>query len=134
MFSKIECIGLRLNPKKLRLPRVRAAVLEDLGDSIKVKSDRHWKDWVRRMRDAADVRPDARQRFALRCIDLPGSRQHWAGIAGLPPWSWPGLMLPIAVPSRAYLDHLGRSRLGHVRITGRRLIGRAPADGCSRRR
>lgn len=72
---------------------------------------------------AAGVRPDARQRFALRCIGLPGSRQHWAGVAALPPWRWPGLLVPIAVPSRTYLDHLGRSRLGHVRITGRRLIG-----------
>lgn len=82
---------------------------------------------------AAGVQPDARQQFAMRCIDLPGSRQHWAGVAGLPPWRWPGLLLPIAVPSRAYLDHLGRSRLGHVRVTLRRLVGRGSADGPSGR-
>ena len=48
----------RSNHKKLRFPRVHAAVLEDLEESVKVKSDTHWKDWVCRMREAADVRPE----------------------------------------------------------------------------
>lgn len=45
----------RSKQNKRRFPRVRAAVLEELSESVKFKSDTHWKDWVRRMREAADV-------------------------------------------------------------------------------
>ncbi len=48
----------RSKQHKLRFPRVRAAVLEDWGESVQLKSDKHWQDWIRRMREAADVRPE----------------------------------------------------------------------------
>ena len=37
---------------KLRFPPIRAAVLEDLDEAATVKTDRHWKDWMQRMRES----------------------------------------------------------------------------------
>ena len=41
---------------KLRFPPVRAAALEDLGDSVKLKADTSWTECVQRMRTAGQVR------------------------------------------------------------------------------
>ncbi|MFW2335621.1 nucleotidyltransferase family protein [Ilumatobacter sp.] len=66
---------------------------------------------------AAGVQPDWRERAALRTFDLPGSRQHWGGVAAVAPWRWPGLLVPISVPSRSYLAFYDRTPWSHVRAT-----------------
>lgn len=73
---------------------------------------------------AAMVEPDWRERVALRTHQLPGSRQHWGGVVAVAPWRWPGLLLPIIVPSRDYLAHHGRTSASHVGATVTK-IGRA---------
>ncbi|NQU21359.1 MAG: DEAD/DEAH box helicase, partial [Candidatus Nealsonbacteria bacterium] len=67
----------RTNQNKLRFPRVRATVLEDLGESVKLKSDTHWKDWVRRMREAADVRPEVPSTLQTELRDYQHEGFQW---------------------------------------------------------
>jgi len=67
----------RSNQNKLRFPRVRAAVLEDLGESVKLKSDTHWKDWVRRMREAADARPEVPSTLQTELRDYQHEGFQW---------------------------------------------------------
>ncbi len=66
----------RSSKGKLRFPPVRAAVLEDLSDTVSVKSDKHWKDWVGRMRNAGDVQADipTTLQLELRDYQLEGFR------------------------------------------------------------
>ncbi len=80
----------RSNQKKLRFPRVRAAVLENLGESVKLKSDRHWKDWVRRMREAADVRPKVPSTLQTELRDYQHEGFHW--LARLAAWGVGGCL------------------------------------------
>ena len=75
---------------KLRFPPIRAAVLEDLDEAANVKTDRHWKDWVKRMRESgthvADV-PSTLQ-ATLRDYQIEGYQwlcrlAHWGAGACL---------------------------------------------------
>ncbi len=43
------------NKDRLRIPPIRAMALQDVGDTCKVKSDKHWKDCLRRIRDADEI-------------------------------------------------------------------------------
>ena len=80
----------RPNQNKLRFPRVRAAVLEDLGESVKLKSDTHWKDWVRRMREAADVRPEVPSTLQTELRDYQHEGFQW--LARLAAWGMGGCL------------------------------------------
>jgi hypothetical protein len=84
--------------------------------------------------DAFDVEPtdlsqwalsnhaDDRERTALAAFDGVGGESKWqSGLDALPPWQRPAYLLPLLVPSRAYLRHRDRSYLDHVRISARRL-------------
>ena len=91
---RIEELGAygdrRSNQNKLRFPRVRAAVLEDLGESVKLKSDTHWKDWVRRMREAADVRPEVPSTLQTELRDYQHEGFRW--LARLAAWGVGGCL------------------------------------------
>ncbi len=91
---RIEELGAygdrRSNQNKLRFPRVRAAVLEDLGESIKIKSDTHWKNWVRRMREAADVRPKTPSTLQTELRDYQHEGFRW--LARLAAWGVGGCL------------------------------------------
>ncbi len=80
----------RTNQNKLRFPRVRASVLEDLGESVKLKSDTHWKDWVRRMREAADVRPEVASTLQTELRDYQHEGFQW--LARLAAWGVGGCL------------------------------------------
>ncbi|MFV2067073.1 MAG: DEAD/DEAH box helicase [Pirellulales bacterium] len=80
----------RSNQNTLRFPRVRAAVLEDLGESVKLKSDTHWKDWVRRMRKAADVRPEVPSTLQTELRDYQHEGFQW--LARLAAWGVGGCL------------------------------------------
>ncbi len=54
------------------------------------------------------------ERLALRTRSLRGNRDHWSGTLALSAWRWPGYLLPLAAPSREYLDWHGRTRFGHL--------------------
>lgn len=122
-------------------------LLEAVGDRWRdeVERRRHWRGLLARGVDvvwarlelaphplrewAARVEPDRRERFALRTYELPGSRQHWGGVAAVGPWRWPGLLAAIALPSRDYLAYHGRTPASHVGSTvtkiGRSRSGRS---------
>ncbi|MCA9211606.1 MAG: DEAD/DEAH box helicase, partial [Planctomycetales bacterium] len=80
----------RPNQNKLRFPRVRAAALEDLAESVQLRADAHWKDWVQRMRDSAAVCPEkpTTLQTELRDYQLEGFR--W--LARLAAWGAGGCL------------------------------------------
>jgi superfamily II DNA or RNA helicase len=80
----------RSNQKKLRFPRARAAVLADLGESVKLRSDQHWKDWVCRMRAAADVRPEVPSTLQTELRDYQHEGFQW--LARLAAWGVGGCL------------------------------------------
>jgi len=75
---------------KLRFPRARAAVLEDLGETVKLKSDTHWKEWVGRMRDAAKVRPEIPSTLQTELRDYQQEGYQW--LARLAAWGVGGCL------------------------------------------
>ena len=75
---------------KLRFPRVRAAVLEDLSESVKVRSDTHWKDWIRRMHEAAEVRPEVPSTLLAELRDYQHEGFRW--LAQLAAWGVGGCL------------------------------------------
>lgn len=56
--DELAAYGDRRIKGKLRFSRVHSAVLEELSGSVTVKSDAHWKEWLERMRTAAEIRPE----------------------------------------------------------------------------
>lgn len=48
----------RAKKNDLRFPRVRAVVMDDLGESVKLKADKHWKEWVQQLHDSAELQPE----------------------------------------------------------------------------
>ena len=80
----------RSKQNKLRFPRVRAAVLEDLGESVQLKSDKHWKDWIRRMREAADVHPEVPSTLQTELRDYQQDGFVW--LARLAAWGVGGCL------------------------------------------
>ncbi len=58
--------------------------------SVKLKSDTHWKDWVRRMRDAADVRPEVPSTLQTELRDYQLEGFHW--LARLAAWGVGGCL------------------------------------------
>ncbi len=71
------CGDRRANQNKLRFPPVRAAMLEELGESVKLRSDKHWKDCVRRMRAATDVRPEVPSTLQTELRDYQYEGFQW---------------------------------------------------------
>jgi hypothetical protein len=71
---------------------------------------------------ALSNRADDREHRALAAFDGVGGESKWqSGLDALPPWQRPGYLLPLLMPSHAYLRHRNRSYLDHVRISARRL-------------
>jgi hypothetical protein len=71
---------------------------------------------------ARTVRIADRERTALAALDGVGGESKWqSGLDALPPWKRPGYLLPLLVPSRAYLRHRHRSYRDHFRISVQRL-------------
>ncbi|VAX39137.1 DNA/RNA helicases, SNF2 family, partial [hydrothermal vent metagenome] len=94
LHKKIEdmaAYGNRSSDKKdLQFPRVRAAVLEELGESLKLKTDTHWKSWVRHMRDAADIKPQVPSTLQTELRDYQIEGFNW--LARLAAWGVGGCL------------------------------------------
>ncbi|MFO8073453.1 MAG: DEAD/DEAH box helicase [Polyangia bacterium] len=80
----------RSNQKKLRFPPVRAAALEAITDTAKLKSDKHWKAWIRRMHDAADVRAEVPSTLRTELRDYQREGFQW--LARLAAWGVGGCL------------------------------------------
>lgn len=102
----------RLEPIRavLALGAIRAGDLLGLSGSL--------QDW------ASVQRPGPRERIALRVAAMSGSRSHWTGALGIAPHRWPGFLVPLAFPSRDYLDARAVSWRGRLRSAARSLTDR----------
>jgi hypothetical protein len=65
---------------------------------------------------AEAVQPVGRQRLALRLSDGPHARHYLTGPLALPVRRWPGYLVPIVWPSRAYLAEHGKTRTQRIRL------------------
>ena len=75
---------------KLRFPPVRAAALEDLGDSIKLKADASWTRCVQRMRQAGEVRAEVPTTLQAELRDYQRDGFQW--MARLAEWGVGGCL------------------------------------------
>ena len=75
---------------KLRFPPVRAAALEDLGDSIKLKADASWTQCVQRMRQAGEVRAGVPTTLQAELRDYQHDGFQW--MARLAAWGVGGCL------------------------------------------
>lgn len=62
---------------KLRFPKVRATVLEALEDTITIKSDKHWKAWVARIKDVSNLRMDVPSTLQTELRDYQEEGYLW---------------------------------------------------------
>jgi SNF2 family DNA or RNA helicase len=62
---------------KLRFPPIRAAVLEDLDETATVKTDRHWKDWVHRIRESSTYVAEIPSTLQAELRDYQVDGYHW---------------------------------------------------------
>ncbi len=89
-IDELAAYGDRRSKGKLRFSRVHAAVLEDLGESATVKSDVHWKEWIARMRTAAEVRPEVPSTLQTELRDYQREGFQW--LARLAAWGVGGCL------------------------------------------
>ncbi len=75
---------------KLRFPPVRAAALEDLGESVKLKADASWTECVQRMRSAGQVRPVVPTTLQAELRDYQRDGFQW--LARLAAWGVGGCL------------------------------------------
>ena len=64
---------------------------------------------------AQKLRPDARQRLALRIVGNHPRRHVLTAPLGIPLHRWPGFFVPLVWPSREFLAERGSTRIGHLR-------------------
>ncbi|WP_089946371.1 DEAD/DEAH box helicase [Candidatus Entotheonella palauensis] len=62
---------------KLRFPPIRAAVLEDLDETGSVKTDRHWKNWVHRIRESSSYVAEIPSTLQAELRDYQAEGYHW---------------------------------------------------------
>ncbi len=62
---------------KLRFPPIRAAVLEDLDETVDLKTDRHWNQWVRRIRESSTYMPEIPSTLQTALRDYQVEGYHW---------------------------------------------------------
>jgi superfamily II DNA or RNA helicase len=62
---------------KLRFPPIRAAVLEDLEASASVTTDRHWQNWVQRMRASTTYVAELPSTLQVALRDYQVEGYHW---------------------------------------------------------
>jgi len=62
---------------KLRFPPIRAAILEDLDETANVKTDRHWKNWVRRIRESGTYVAELPSTLQAELRDYQVEGYHW---------------------------------------------------------
>jgi hypothetical protein len=62
---------------KLRFPPIRAAVLEGLDASANVTTDRHWKDWVQRIRESGTYVAELPSTLQATLRDYQIEGYHW---------------------------------------------------------
>ena len=62
---------------KLRFPPIRAAVLEHLDGAANVKTDRHWKQWVQRMRASGTYEAELPSTLQAVWRDYQVEGYHW---------------------------------------------------------
>jgi hypothetical protein len=74
---------------------------------------------------ARDQQPTQRERIALRVGAMSGSRSHWTRALALPPSQWPGFFVPLAFPSREYLQARDVSWGTRLRSAVRSVSGRS---------
>ena len=100
---------------ELRCAPIVARGLARAWDAFGIEST-DLSEWAQRSRT------DDRERRALAAFDGVGGESKWqSGLDALPPWKRPGYLVPLLVPSRAHLQHRGRSYRDHLRISARRL-------------
>ncbi len=76
--------------RKLRFPPVRAAALEDLGESVKLKADASWTACVQRMRTAGQVQPVVPTTLQAELRDYQRDGFQW--LARLAAWGVGGCL------------------------------------------
>jgi hypothetical protein len=64
---------------------------------------------------ATGLKPDLRQRIALRLLDRPTLNEQWTGFLGVRPTEVPRYLWVMAFPAKEYLETYGRSRSSHLR-------------------
>ncbi len=89
-IDELAAYGDRRSKGKLRFSRVHAAVLEELGESVTVKSDAHWKAWIERMRTASEVRPEVPSTLQTELRDYQLEGFQW--LARLAAWGVGGCL------------------------------------------
>jgi SNF2 family DNA or RNA helicase len=62
---------------KLRFPPIRAAILEDLDETANVKTDRHWKNWVQRIRESGTYVAELPSTLQAELRDYQVEGYHW---------------------------------------------------------
>lgn len=62
---------------KLRFPPIRAAVLEDLDEAVDLETDRHWKNWVKRIRESSAYVAEIPSTLQAELRDYQVDGYHW---------------------------------------------------------
>ncbi len=62
---------------KLRFPPVRAVALEDLGESVKLKADASWTEFLTKMKTAGEVTPAVPNTLQAELRDYQRDGFHW---------------------------------------------------------
>jgi superfamily II DNA or RNA helicase len=89
-IDEIAAYGNRTGKDSLRFPKVHAPVLEELCESANLKADKHWTDWVQRMRDAATVCPEVPTTLQTELRDYQIEGYQW--MARLAAWGVGGCL------------------------------------------
>lgn len=89
--DELAAYGERTKGKnKLRFPPVRAVMLEDLEQSVQLKSDKYWKEWTLRMRQSAELLPEVPSTLQAELRDYQVDGFRW--LARLSNWGMGGCL------------------------------------------
>jgi hypothetical protein len=69
---------------KLRFPPIRAAAMEDMEETFSIKSDKHWKDCLQRIRQADEISPELPSTLSADLRDY--QREGFTWLARLAHW------------------------------------------------
>jgi superfamily II DNA or RNA helicase len=88
-LNDLAAFGERMKTK-LRFPPVRAAALEELGDVVSLKADKHWTSQLTRMREAGELEPKVPSTLQAELRDYQVEGFEW--LARLAHWGVGGCL------------------------------------------